>query len=296
MSTHTSATSPHAAEPAAPLPHHAMRRFVQGLDLMGRAALIIVALVMLCIVAAPWLAPHDPLQIDLTLRLAPPSGEYWLGNDEQGRDILSRVIYGIRTTMSVTLTALVLGGAGGLALGLLAAYFRRIEVVLMRLVDLMLSFPAILICLAVVAFTGPGFTGLVLALSVSTVPIVARFSRSAAATVMTQDYVRAARAAGLPDATILWRYVLRNALPGILVMLTLRLGSLILVATALGFLGLGIPPPNAELGAMASQSRQFLFMSAHVPLVPSVAILLIVLCINLLGDALRDFVDPRLDG
>lgn len=278
-----------------PVVHHAVRRFVKRLDLPGRLALLVVAMVLLCILAAPWIAPADPLQIDLSLRLASPSAEHWLGNDEQGRDILSRVIHGTQSTMTATLAALVLGGGAGLVLGLLAAYFRHLEVVLMRLVDLMLSFPAILICLAVVAFTGPGFAGLVLALSISTVPIVARFSRSAAASVMTQGYVQAARAAGLSDLVILWRYVLRNALPAILVMLTLRLGSLILIATALGFLGLGVPPPHAELGAMASQSRQFLFMSAHVPLVPSVVILVIVLSVNLLGDAMRDFVDPRLD-
>jgi ABC-type dipeptide/oligopeptide/nickel transport system permease subunit len=270
-------------------------RFLRRLDVSGWAALVLIALVVLCMVTAQWIAPHDPLQIDLMLRLAPPSADHWLGNDEQGRDLLSRIIYGTRSTMISTLTALVLGGATGLLVGLLAAYFHSLEVVLMRIVDLLLSFPAILICLAVVVFTGPGYGGLVLALSISTLPIVARFSRSAAASIMTQDYVRAARAAGLSHFTVLWRYVLRNAMPSILVMLTLRLGSLILIATALGFLGLGIPPPYPELGGMAAQSRQFLFMSAHVPLIPSVAILLIVLSVNMLGDALRDFVDPKLD-
>lgn len=275
--------------------HPAVLRFVRGLDWPGRIALLVLTLVVLAIMAAPWVAPKDPLDINLGLRLAPPSAEHWLGNDEQGRDILSRIVYGTRNTMLATLSALTIGGACGLLLGLLAAYYSRAEVLVMRLMDVMLSFPAILICLAVVAFTGPGFFGLVLALSISSVPIVARFARSAAAGVMTQDYVKAARAAGLPDHIILWRYVLLNALPAILVMLTLRLGSLILIATALGFLGLGVPPPYAELGAMASQSRQFLFMSAHVPLIPAMAILAIVLCVNMLGDALRDFIDPRLE-
>lgn len=286
-------TGSQALEP--PARRNALARFLRSLDWPGRIAMGVLLLAILCIVAAPLIAPRDPLDIHLDLRLAPPSAEYWLGNDEQGRDILSRVIHGTRSTLVATLAALALGGSAGLLLGLVAAYYRRIEVVVMRLVDLMLSFPAILICLSVVAFTGPGYFGLVLALSLSTTPIVARFSRSAAATVMTQDYVRAAQAAGLPDVTILWRYVLRNALPAVLVMLTLRLGSLILIATALGFLGLGIPPPAAELGAMASQSRQFLFMSAHVPLIPALVILAIVLSVNLVGDALRDFVDPRLD-
>ena len=202
-------------------------RFLRSLDLFGLAALAVCVLVALAIVAAPWLAPRDPLAIDLTLRLAPPSADFWLGNDEQGRDILSRIVYGVRSTMLATLAALVFGGTGGLLLGLLAAYYARAEAIIMRVVDVMLSFPAILICLAVVTFTGPGYFGLILALSISSVPIIARFVRSAAATVMTQDYVRAARVAGLPDRTILWRYVLRNALPPILVMLTLRLGSLL---------------------------------------------------------------------
>lgn len=277
-------------------PRAALLRFVDTLGWSGRAALAVMLAVALCVVAAPLIAPYDPLQINLGERLAEPSAAHWLGQDEQGRDILSRIVYGTRSTMLTTLAALACGSLVGVTIGLVAAYYRPLEAVVMRLVDLLLSFPSILIALSVVAMTGPGLFGLILALILPTVPIVARFTRSAAAAVMTQTYVQAARAAGLPDRVILLRYVLRNALPAVLVLLTLRLGSLILIATALGFLGLGVPPPQAELGSMASQSRQFLFMSAHVPLVPCLAIVLIVLAVNVLGDAVRDFIDPRLQG
>lgn len=278
------------------LPDRAILRFIRGLSIPVHVALAMCLLVIAIIIAAPLFAPKNPLAIDLALRLAPPSSQHWFGNDEQGRDILSRIIYGTRNTMVAVLASLAVGGSFGIFIGLIAAYYRRAEILIMRLIDLMLSFPAILICLVVVTFTGPGYFGLILALSISSTPIIARFVRSAAATVMTQDYILAARAAGLPDHLILLRYVLLNAWPQVVIMLTLRLGSLILIATALGFLGLGVQPPHPELGAMAAQSRQFLFLSPHVPLIPCLVIMVIVLSVNVLGDALRDFIDPRLQG
>ncbi len=263
-------------------------------DGVTAASAVFLALVLFAAVAGPSLVPFDPYQTNLRLRMEAPAWPHVLGTDEQGRDVLSRLILGIRMTLGMGLASLALGGSLGIVLGILAAYYRRLDGLIMRTMDLLLSLPAILLGLVIASLMGTGPSGIVVALAIATVPPVARIARSTASTVVHQDYVTAARVVGLSDRAILVRYVARNCMSSITVYLTLRLGQVVLLAASLSFLGLGAQPPAAELGTMASQGRSFLFLAPHVSLVPSVAIFLIVLAINVVGDALRDRFDPRL--
>ena len=231
---------------------------------------------------------------DLTKVMQPPGAEHWFGTDNTGRDILSRVIYGTRSTLMLGLVGVIVGGLLGGVMGILAAYYRRLDGWIMRLVDVMLAFPAILIGLAVAAIFGAGLTAVVIALVVATVPDVARVARGAAVGVMGQEFMEAGRAVGVSDGALIWRYLTLNCISTIFVFLTLRFGQIILIGSALGFLGMGAQPPTAELGMMAAQGRDFLFMAPHIATIPSCAIFVIVLAANLLGDAFRDVLDPRL--
>ena len=260
----------------------------------------VVLVALTCLVAAfpNVFAPGDPTAMDFLAMLQPPSAEHWFGTDNTGRDILSRIIFGTRNTLMLGLIGVIIGGAlGGLLggfLGILAAYYRRLDGWIMRLVDVMLAFPAILIGLAVAAIFGAGLTAVVIALVVATVPDVARVARGAAIGIMSQEFMEAGRAVGVADRTLIWRYLTLNCISTIFVFLTLRFGQIILIGSALGFLGMGAQPPTAELGMMAAQGRDFLFMAPHIATIPSFAIFVIVLAANLLGDALRDVLDPRL--
>lgn len=248
----------------------------------------------LAAIFAGHLTPYDPYKIDLRARLQPPSAEHWFGTDEQGRDLFTRVLFGLRLTLTMGFSAVLLGGLAGGLLGLLAAFNRRAGSVIMRLVDVLLSFPEVLLGLAIAALITPGVGSIVLALSIATVAPVARVARSAALSVMTREYIEAARAVGLSRGRIFWRYVTLNAASPIFIFLTLRIGQVILIGAALSFLGLGAQPPTAELGTMASQGRTFLFFAPHVSTIPCAVIFVMVLAFNLIGDSLRDAIDPRL--
>ncbi len=271
---------------------HVLRRLMR--DKVAATATVVLTLVVLAAIFAPVLAPYDPYFTDLTIVMQPPSAEHWFGTDNTGRDILSRVIYGTRNTLMLGLVGVLIGGLLGGLLGILAAFYPRLDGWIMRLVDVMLAFPAILIGLAVAAIFGAGLTAVVIALVVATVPDVARVARGAAVGVMSQEFMEAGRAVGVSDTTLIWRYLTLNCISTIFVFLTLRFGQIILIGSALGFLGMGAQPPTAELGMMAAQGRDFLFMAPHIATIPSLAIFVIVLAANLLGDALRDVLDPRL--
>jgi ABC-type dipeptide/oligopeptide/nickel transport system permease subunit len=258
--------------------------------LAGLALTVIVFAALL----APWIVPYDPYFTDLTKVMRPPDAEHWFGTDNTGRDIFSRVIYGTRATLMLGLVGVIVGGFIGGVLGILAAYYRRLDGWIMRLVDVMLAFPAILIGLAVAVIFGAGLAAVVIALVIATVPDVARVARGAAIGVMGQEFMEAGRAVGVCDRELIWRYLTLNCISTIFVFLTLRFGQIILIGAALGFLGMGAQPPTAELGMMAAQGRDFLFMAPHIATIPSCAIFVIVLAANLLGDAFRDVLDPRL--
>jgi ABC-type dipeptide/oligopeptide/nickel transport system permease subunit len=263
-------------------------------DRVAATAGLVLTVIVFAALFAPWIAPYDPYFTDLTKVMRPPDAEHWFGTDNTGRDIFSRVIYGTRNTLMLGLVGVIVGGFIGGVLGILAAYYRRLDGWIMRLVDVMLAFPAILIGLAVAAIFGAGLTAVVIALVVATVPDVARVARGAAISVMGQEFMEAGRAVGVCDRELIWRYLTLNCISTIFVFLTLRFGQIILIGAALGFLGMGAQPPTAELGMMAAQGRDFLFMAPHIATIPSCAIFVIVLAANLLGDAFRDVLDPRL--
>jgi len=270
----------------------ALRRLAR--DSVALVAGLILALFFLAAALAPLVAPYDPYFTNMSKVIRPPDTLHWFGTDNAGRDILSRVIYGTRNTLLMGLAGVIIGGFLGGVLGILAAFYRRLEGLIMRFVDIMLAFPAILIGLAVAAIFGAGILAVVIALVIATIPDVARVSRGAAVGVMAQEYMEAGRAVGLSDITLMWRYLTLNCISTIFVFLTLRFGQIILIGSALGFLGMGAQPPTAELGMMAAQGRDFLFMAPHIAVIPSLAIFIIVLAANLFGDALRDVLDPRL--
>ncbi|MDJ0387059.1 ABC transporter permease [Roseomonas sp. E05] len=255
----------------------------------------LAVLLILAAVLAPLLAPTDPFDNNLSTAMAVPGTPGLpLGADGQGRDMITRLLYGLRATLVMGAASVLLGGITGAFVGFAAAYYRRLDGLLMRLMDVLLSFPAILFGLAIAAIFGPGIPSVVLALSVATVPLMARIVRGAAMVVMRQDYIEAARATGMGDARLILRHVAPNCLSPMFVFATLRFGQVILLGSALSFLGLGAQPPLAELGAMAAEGRTFLFFAPHVAVLPCVLIFIVVLTFNLLGDALRDALDPRL--
>lgn len=282
------------AAPAAPLSRRA--GFIARLarDRIAAGAAIVLLIAALGAVFAPWIAPYDPYYTDMANVMAPPDGTHWFGTDNTGRDILSRVLYGTRNTLAMGVVGVVFGGAIGGALGILAAFYRKLDPWIMRTVDILLAFPAILIGLAVAAVFGAGLTAVLIALVIETIPGTARVSRGAAIGVMGQEFIEAGRAVGVSNHTLMWRYLTLNCISTISVSLTLRFGQVILLGSALGFLGLGAQPPVAELGMMAAQGRDYLFMAPHIATIPSLAIFIIVLAANLLGDAVRDVLDPRL--
>lgn len=262
-------------------------------------ALVVLALIFAAAALAPWIAPYDPYASSRKVALPPAwaargTMEHLLGTDPQGRDILSRLLYGTRLTLLIGLSSILIGGLFGSFLGLLAAFYTRLDPWIMRVADVLLSLPAILLGLALVAALGQGIVPVVLALVVSTIPDCVRIARGIAMGIMKQEFIEAGRALGLPDRQLFTRYLLRNAISSILIFLSLRFGQLILIAASLSFLGLGARPPVAELGMMAAQGRDFFLFAPHIAVIPSVLILIIVLAANIAGDALRDVLDPRL--
>jgi peptide/nickel transport system permease protein len=252
------------------------------------ATLVVVALL------APVLAPHDPLQQSLYQRLQPPSLEHPLGTDDFGRDILSRVIYGARVSLRIGLVAVSMALAVGTSLGLLAGYRGGwVDAVIMRGVDILLAFPSILLAIAIVAVMGPGIGNAMIAVSVVMVPQYARLVRASVLSIREMAYVEAARALGAGDARIVLRGILPNCMAPLIVQSTLSMGTAILDAAGLSFLGLGAQPPTPEWGAMLSGGRELLLQAPWVMAFPGLAIFVVVLGLNLFGDGLRDALDPR---
>ena len=284
---------------AAADPHVARKAWRRILsDPIAALATAFLLAIVAAALLAPWIAPTDPYASNLRVRLCPIGGarcpQMLLGADQQGRDMVSRLLFGLRATLMLGFTAVAVGGGIGATLGLLAAYYRRLDTPLMRLVDVLLSFPPILFGLAIAAVIGTGLNGLIVALCITAIPSIARISRGAAQQVMQQEYMEAGRAAGNRDFKMLWHYLAANTWPVILIYMTLQLGQAILLGAALSFLGLGAQPPTAELGSMAADGRKFLQISPHVSTLPCALIFLLVLAFNVLGDALRDALDPQL--
>jgi len=263
----------------------------QRLGLIGGGILCMLLLVALL---APVLAPYDPLAQDLYQRLQPPSIDHWFGTDDFGRDILSRIVYGSRISLRIGLIAISLALTGGTLLGLVAGYRGgMVDMLIMRLMDLMLAFPSILLAIAIVAVIGPGIENAILAVSIVLVPQFARLVRSSVLTVREATYVEAARALGATESRLLFYSILPNCTAPLIVQTTLGMGTAILDAAGLSFLGMGAQPPVPEWGAMLSGGRELLLRAPWVMTFPGLAIFTVVLGLNLFGDGLRDALDPK---
>lgn len=270
-----------------------------GVVLLGLA---VIALSIVSAALAPALAPDDPVRNDLLARLTPPAwmdGGSWahpLGTDTLGRDVVSRLLYGARVSLVVGLSAVVLAGALGVGLGLVSGYYGgRLDDALMRLGDVQLAFPALVLAIAVLAVVGSGLANVVLVLGVTGWVTYARIARGETLSLRHREFVEGARALGARDAAILWRHVLPNVLPSITVVATFSVARTIIAEASLSFLGLGIPPPAPSWGAMLDEGRNYLTTGWWLALFPGLAILVVVLGINVVGDWLRDTLDPRLE-
>jgi ABC-type dipeptide/oligopeptide/nickel transport system permease subunit len=259
------------------------------------AGSLIVALFALLAIAGPSIAPYGPNQQNLLATLQGPSAAHWLGTDHIGRDVFSRVLVGTRPSLFVCLASVLFGALVGIPLGVLAGYFGgRVETLVTAAVDVMLTIPAIVLAIAIVSVVGPGLEGLVVAIAVSFAPRIARITRGAVLDIRQEEYVTSSVALGARTPRVLLRHVLPNVSAPLTVELTLLAGQAVLVAAALGFLGLGVQPPSPEWGTMLSRGKDFLAVAPHVVTAPGLAIALLVLGFNLFGDGLRDAWDPKL--
>jgi len=274
------------------LPASRMRRRLRRYGLAWAGAAIVMAWLLVALLA-PWISPYPPDAVDVTQRLLLPSAAHWLGTDILGRDVLSRLLHGARISLLAGFSVVLLGAGVGTAIGILAAWLRGWgEEALMRLTDLVLCFPPIILALALAAALGIGTTNTIIAMLVVWWPKYARLARSLALVQRSQEYVEAATVLGLPQKRILFRHVLPNVFGPIAVLCTLDLGIAILTFAGLSFLGLGVVPPAAEWGSMVSEGRE-LVEQWWVATFPGLAILTVVIGFNFLGDGLRDWLDPK---
>ncbi len=266
--------------------------------LRNRLALVGLGIVLLFIfvaIFAPFIVPNDPLTQSLRRSAESPSLEYFFGTDELGRDVFSRIIYGARISLTIGLITIAIGIAVGVPLGAVSGYFGGlIDLIVQRFIDIMLAFPAILLAIVLVSVLGQSLANAMIAIGVVSIPIYARLVRSSTLTIKEIDFVQASRAVGRSDIGIIIHHILPNLLSPIIVQSTLQVASAILWAAGLGFLGLGAQAPTPEWGAMLSSGRDFIRHAPHVVFFPGLAIMVTVLGFNLLGDGLRDALDPRL--
>jgi peptide/nickel transport system permease protein len=265
---------------------------------MNKAAMVGAIIILFYIVVAlfaPLLAPYDPYEINLENKLIPPSVDHWMGTDDKGRDILSRILYGSRLSMGIGITAVIFGAFFGIILGLIAGYYGKwIDSTIMRIMDILLAFPGILLALAIISALGPGLINVTIAVGAYSIPLFARIVRGSTLEVKRLEYIDAVRSLGANDVTIIFKHILPNILSPIIVQGTLRLATVILSAAGLSFLGLGAQPPSPEWGTMLSSGRDFLFSAPYIAIFPGLAISILVLGFNIFGDGLRDAFDPRM--
>ncbi len=265
------------------------------LNLLATIGAVLVAVFIILAIFAPWIAPQDPASINLPARLSGPSTSHWFGTDELGRDIFSRIIYGARISMLVGVSVVTLSFLIGLVIGCIAGYYggrldRFVNVVVM---NAFLSFPGILLAIAFVAFLGPGIFNLILALSIGGWVGYARLVRAQVLGTRQREFVEAARALGASDWRVITRHVLPNMIQPVIVQAAIGMAGAVLAEATMSFLGLGVPPPAASWGSMLNDGRAHLFDAPHLVLFPAVAVMLAVLSFNFIGDALRDYLDPR---
>jgi peptide/nickel transport system permease protein len=258
---------------------------------------VLILSFMITAIFSAWLSPFDPFAQNIRFRLKPPSDPFWLGTDGYGRDILSRIIWGARISLTVGVVAVFIGASLGILVGLVSGFFGgAIDNLLMRVIDIMLVLPTILLALVVVAMLGPGIFNLMVAVGISNAPRFARVIRAEVLAVKQMVFVDAASALGASYIRLMWRHIFPNTFASILVLSTLRVAQAITTEASLSFLGLGVVPPTPTWGSMISDGRVYLRTSPWVAIAPGVMIMLIVMAFNLFGDGLRDLLDPKLRG
>ncbi len=275
------------------------RRFLKvflgrGLVVFG---LIIILTLLFTALTADLIAPYNPYDQDLRSSLAQPNSKHWLGTDVLGRDTLSRVIYGTRTSLMVGFIAIGIGATTGMLLGLLAGYYRGwVYVIIMRFMDSLIAFPLIILALVLAALLGGGLKNVMIAIGVGLTPAYARLMCGVVLSIRETDYVLAGRSMGASNLRIMLGHVLPNSFPPLIVLITMMLGTTILAEAGLSFLGIGIDPPGAAWGAMVSDGYRYLLTNPMLSFAPGIAIILVVFAFNMVGDGLRDALDPRLRG
>ena len=264
----------------------------------NRAAVVggvILLIFLAAALLAPLIAPYPADEGDVTKRLQAPSRVHLLGTDSLGRDLLSRVIYGARISLEIQIVAVMIALLAGTIIGMIGGYYGgALDHTIMRMMDILLAFPGIFLAIAIVAVLGTGLTNLMLAAGIYSIPQFARVVRGSVISLKEREFVEAARAAGETDFNILFRYILPNSMAPLIVQTSLRMATVLLTASGLSFLGLGVQPPAPEWGAMLSNSRNYLITAPHAAIVPGLAIMFVVMGFNLFGDGLRDALDPRL--
>jgi peptide/nickel transport system permease protein len=255
---------------------------------------VILLVFVLAAILAPWIAPHDPLKANFLAVRKAPSAMYWLGTDELGRDLFSRLLWGARSSLLAGGVSVAIAMAIGVPLGLMAGYFGgKLDALISRIMEALLSCPFLVLAIALGAFLGPSLTNAMIAIGLSAMPIFARLTRGQVLAIKHEDYLEGARAIGLPDRWIIIRYVLPNVLSPLVVQATLTIASAILAEASLSFLGLGQQPPAPSWGSMLNTAKNFMEQAPWMSIAPGIAIYITVLCFNLLGDGLRDALDPK---
>jgi glutathione transport system permease protein len=281
------------ARPVASPLREFLRRFLRQ-KVAPAAGLFILALIVVAILA-PQIAPYDPTMADYDQILATPSWAHLAGTDAYGRDIFSRILFGTRISLAVGFLSVSLGAVAGIVVGLVSGFYGAwADNLLMRACDVLLAFPGILLAIAVIAILGPGIDNVIYAVAVFSVPVFARIVRGSTLVLKQAIYVDAARAIGVSDRLLMLRHILPGTLPSVIVYLSMRVGTSILTAASLSFIGLGAQPPSPEWGAMLADGRSYIGVASHITLFPGIAIFITVLAFNLLGDGLRDALDPKL--
>ncbi|KKO54855.1 nickel transporter permease [Paenibacillus sp. DMB20] len=272
------------------------RRFYKNLH-KNKSALIggyFLIFVVLAAIVGPFLTQHDPTIVDYSSKLLKPSADHWFGTDHNGRDIFTRIVHGMRLTLSVGFISVILGAAFGIILGVISGYYGgKWDSVIMRITDIMLAFPGLLLALAIVSVLGKSLFNVIIAVSIFSIPTFARIVRGSTLAVRKLEYIDAMRSLGASDSRIIFKHILPNITSPIIVQATLRIAIAILTASGLSFLGLGAQPPTPEWGAMLNDGRNYITQHPHVALFPGLSIVLVVVAFNLLGDGLRDVLDPK---
>ncbi len=259
--------------------------------------LVIFLIVAFAAVAAPLLSPHDPVEQNILYKLKPPTAEYPLGTDAFGRDILSRLLYGARISLVIGFVSTIVAMLIGSLIGILAGWYGgRFDILVMQTMDMLLAFPSLILGLLIVAMLGPSMTNIILAIALTSVPAFARIARAPTISVKEREYIEACRALGYSDARIMGGHILPNIFPEILVMGSLWLANAIRTEASLAFIGLGVKPPTPTWGGMIREGFENILDSAWLAVAPGLAILVVVFALNLLGDGLRDAIDPKLKG